>query len=237
MSIDGIFVSPEASKPMLSLQEGTLVTGRGLAGDRYHNYVGTYSHIRISKRHPGEREPGRQLTLISADSLDAAFEAHNLPKPKSYGDIRRNIVLRGVSSEELLAGAGHVVQLGPTCRVLIHRHCVPCMYNERKNGIPGMMEAIWNESGVSCEVLVGGSIAVGDVVQILENDKGEVDDGNQPPGYYVPPSKRTTAMVMGSMQCLREMKVTLAEIDPEGVERVEASYSTVGLTFWPREMN
>jgi MOSC domain-containing protein YiiM len=253
--IEGIFLSPGASLPMQSLETGTLVANRGLEGDRYHSLQGTYSHLRLSKVSPGEREPGRQLTLLSAESVEAAFAKNGLVPPKSLGDLRRNIVVRGCSAEDLLLtaapatnGQRRVIQLGPTCRLLVHRHCVPCMYNERKNGIPGMMEAIWNESGVSCQVLVGGSISVGDSVQIIpvppvplngEDANANVleatDPGNQPPGYYVPPSKRTTKMVMGALQMMRETKKQLAATDPEGVARVEVSYQSVGLSFWPRD--
>jgi MOSC domain-containing protein YiiM len=221
--------------PMQSVDTGTLMVGKGLDFDRYCTLVGTYSHIRVSKLQTGQREPGRQLTLMSADSVEAALKRNGLPAPASLGDLRRNIVVRGLSSEILLAAFGKVVKLGPTCRVLVHRQSVPCMYNERKNCIPGMMEAIWNEAGVSCEVLTGGPIGVGDVVDILENETGQVDDGNQPPGYYVPPSKRTAEMVRDAMKRKREEKEKLLEIDREGVDRVQASYATVGLTFWPRD--
>jgi MOSC domain-containing protein YiiM len=235
MSIEGIFFSPEGSSPMQSVETGTLVVGKGLEFDRYCTLSGTYSHIRVSKRSPGQREPGRQLTLLSADSVEAALKRNGLPAPASLGDLRRNIVVRGLSSESLLAAIGSVIKLGPTCRVLVHRHCVPCMYNERKNCIPGMMEAIWNEAGVSCEVLTGGPFGVGDVVEIVEDEKGQVDDGNQPPGYYVPPSKRTAEMVRDAIKGKREQKKELLEIDPKGVARVEASYGSVGLKFWPRD--
>ena len=35
--------------------------------------TGSYSVLRASALHPGEREPGRQLTLLSADSAEAAL--------------------------------------------------------------------------------------------------------------------------------------------------------------------
>ena len=233
-SLKASFSPPSASMPMQSVPKGTLIAGKGLEGDRYCQQVGTYSVFRISKLEPGQREPGRQLTLISADSVEAAFERNGLNAPDSLGDLRRNIVVRGLSSDDLLGAVGHVIQLGETCRVLVHRHCVPCIYNERKNGIKGMMEAIWNEAGVSCQVLVGGHITVGDTVEIL-CEKQQVDDGYQPPGYYVPPSKRTAEMVKEAIEKGREGKKQLLEIDPEGVKRVDASYGTVGLTFWPRD--
>jgi hypothetical protein len=93
-----------------------------------------------------------------------------------------------------------------------------------------MMEAIWKESGISCEVLTGGPIEVGGAVEILA-EKGWVDDGKQPPGYYVPPSTPTIEWWWG--QSKWRMKKKLLEIDPEGI--VEASYGTVRLTFWLRD--
>ena len=51
---------------------------------------------------PGEREPGRQLTMVSADGVEAALKAKGVKVPEQIGDFRRNIVLRGMSSEALL---------------------------------------------------------------------------------------------------------------------------------------
>jgi len=153
----------------------------------------------------------------------------------SAGDLRRNLVLQGVPAAELLEAVGRVIQMGDDCKVLVHRHCVPCLYNERKNSCKGLMETIWKESGVSCQVLLGGSIHVGDAVKILMDETMPVDPGNQPPGYYVPPSQRTTAMWVGTLRMMRDQKKKLLEIDPRGVERADASYGTVGLTFWPRD--
>ena len=234
MSIEGIFLSPVASGPMQSVAQATLIANRGLEGDRYCDNVGTYSVLRISKSRPGEREPGRQLTMLSADSVEEALDRNGLPQPPSLGNLRRNLVVRGMTAADLLAAAGHVVQLGDSCRILIHRNCVPCMYNERKNGIPGLMEALWNDAGVSCQVLQGGRIAVGDAVVILE-ELMDTDEGHQSPGFFVRPSQRTAAMVRSALAKSRLAKAELLELDREGVERVQASYSSVGLTFWPRD--
>ena len=68
----------------------------------------------------------------------------------------------------------------------------------------------------------------------MTQEQGIVDEVNQPPGYYTPPSKRTSEMVFGARKMMREKKEELQDIDPEGVKRVEASYGTVGLTFWPK---
>lgn len=219
---------------MQSVEQGRLISGRGLEGDRYCRQNGTYSVLRLSSLRPGEREPGRQLTLISWDSVHSVFAQVPLkPLEHGYGDLRRNILVKGLSSQDLLGAVGCVVRLGDTCQILVHRHCVPCQYNERKNGVPGLMEAIWDHSGVSTEVLVGGAIRVGDKVEILDQQKMAVDAGIQAPGYYIPPKQRTAQMVKDARAAVGKHKKELMEFDREGVERVDKSYASVGLKFWP----
>jgi MOSC domain-containing protein YiiM len=123
MSIDGIFLASAASQPMQSIQKGTLVAGQGLQGDRYSTHQGTYSTLGISKQKPSEREPGRQLTMMSADGVQAAFAHHGLKPPASLGDLCRNIVLSGICSQDLLGAVGSVIQLGDQCLIFVHRHC------------------------------------------------------------------------------------------------------------------
>lgn len=40
------------------------------------------------------------------------------------------------------------------------------MYNERKNGVNGLMEALWDDAGISCEVVKSGRVRLGDSVRI-----------------------------------------------------------------------
>ena len=234
MSIQGIFIASHASAPMQGLDEATLIEGRGIQGDRYCSSIGTYSCLRASRLREGEQEPGRQITLVSADSVQHTLREQGMTCP-NIGDLRRNVVLQGISGEELLRAIGRVVELGDTCRVVVHRNCVPCMYNERRNNIPGLMEAIWDVAGVSCEVLVGGRIQVGDKIHILWDETKEVDGGLKPSGFYVRPKQRTAAMVKEFLTENREAKAALLKIDPEGVQRAESSYNSVGLKFWPSD--
>lgn len=259
--IEAIFSSPAASGDMVSQHQVTLVEGIGLEGDRYALRRGTYSCLQASQHRPGKAEPGRQLTLISGDGVREALQQYNVDwTTKSLGDFRRNVVLQGISAAELLATVGCVLEFGTEAakasdggddgkvgdqdgndgpRLLVHRNCVPCMYNERKNGIPGMMEALWDAGGVSCEVLRGGSIAVGDTLRVVSqpqsmNTSGIVDPGHQSSGFFVRPSKRSTAMILEGLQHQKKTHAVLVASDPEGVERAAASYASVGLTFWPK---
>ncbi|CAJ1931411.1 unnamed protein product [Cylindrotheca closterium] len=234
MSIQGIFIATEGSAPMQSLEEAILIEGCGIEGDRYCSSTGTYSCLRGSSLRKGEKEAGRQITLISADSVNSTLREQGMTCP-DIGNLRRNVVLQGISGEELLRSIGHVIRLGDNCQVVAHRNCVPCMYNERKNNIPGLMEAIFDVAGVSCEVLVGGQIQTGNTVKVLWDEKREIDGGLQSSGFFVRPKERTAAMVKEGIAGKREAKEALMKTDPEGVERLERSYNSVGIKFWPAD--
>ena len=235
-SIEGIFFTPIASQPMVSLEQANLIQGVGLEGDRYSQKVGTYSVLKSSIYKPGEQEPGRQLTVISGDGAREALRNSGIEWTKSIGDLRRNLVLTGITSSELLGALGSIIEVGTSgVRLLLHRNCVPCMYNERRNGTPGLMEALWEAGGVSCEVIEGGTIAVGDQISIKPNDEGlVVDAGFRDKGFFVRPSKRSAEMVRESLKGNKELYRMMTVSDPEGTSRAQASYESVGLSFWPK---
>lgn len=232
--IEAIFSTPMASGPMEPKDEATLLQGIGLEGDRYACKQGTYSVLRASKLVPGQAEPGRQLTLISAAGVQNSFQQQGLEWNKPIGDLRRNIVLQNISSQELLDLVGSTLQLGEDgAKVFIHRNCVPCMYNERRNKTPGLMEALWESGGVSCEVVESGKIRVGDKIEVLSEEKREIDEGFQPSGFFVRPSKRSATMVREALAGKKKSLETLLAADPGGVARAHKSYDSVGLKFWP----
>lgn len=242
IQIEEIYLTPTASGSMESKQEVKLLQGLGIEGDRYASKKGTYSVLRASKLSPGEPEPGRHLTLISAQGVRESLEAHGVawPTNKPLGDLRRNILLKNISSSQLLDLVGSTLQIGDEAKLFVHRNCVPCMYNERKNQVPGLMEALWESGGVSCQVIQGGRVQVGDTIQVLqpgENDGVQVDEGIQSSGFFVRPSKRSAAMVKEALELQKKNLALLLEQDPEGVARAQKSYESVGLKFWPKLPN
>jgi MOSC domain-containing protein YiiM len=232
ITIEGIFLTPVASGAMVAQPTAQLLKGIGMEGDRYAQRAGTYSVL--------TPEPGRQLTLISAEGVRQAIEEKEVQEwdeNKSLGDLRRNVVLQGISARELLDSIGMVLELGTGgAKVFVHRNCVPCMYNERKNQIKGMMEALWDAGGVSCEIIESGRISIGDSVVInASKDQGiAVDDGGKPSWFYVRPSQRSAEMVKEALAGNKKAYQQLKESDPEGVRRAQASYESVGLSFWPK---
>ena len=91
---------------MKELKTAEVIAHRGIKGDRYCMRKGTYSVFRTSTKHPGRREPGRQLTIVAAEGVEAALITHGIKAFGSLGDFRRNIVTRGVPAEVLQNAVG-----------------------------------------------------------------------------------------------------------------------------------
>ena len=105
-TITGLYIAPYAAKPMVACAVVTLIPGVGIVGDRYAatRKVGTYSGTFFD-------EPGRQVTILSADAIDAAFARTQMVPLTSLGELRRNIVISGVSEHALNNMIGHTIQI------------------------------------------------------------------------------------------------------------------------------
>lgn len=220
-----IWTAPNSSASMESHTAVSLVAGLGIEGDRYAEQAGTYTIF---------KEPGRQLTLISRESAVAAMAAAGCT-PVPVGALRRNVVVAGLTSEALLAARGHQIALGAHCRIFVHRDCKPCAYNQAKNG-EGLMDALWEAAGVSCEVLVGGSLDVGDSVRVVpeSHEPERVDTGGKGEVFFLRPKLRSAEQVRASRKGMAELYARVSVSDPEGAGRATAAYASVGLSFWPR---
>ena len=233
--VEGIFVATAAGEPMKELASAEVIAQRGIVGDRYMRRQGTYSLWRNSEKKPGQREPGRQVTIVAAEGVETALIMNGIAAFNTVGDLRRNIVTRGVPAAELQAAVGHEIRLGDEVVLFAHRSCVPCMYNERKSGRPGLMEAVWDVAGVNCEVVQGGTLRAGDAVRIVAAHEPErVDGGSHPPAFFVPPSKRTRPQVLALQQRAAAVLPGLLQLDPGGVARALESYQSVGLQLFKR---
>jgi len=209
--VHSIHISDASMRPMRSVESAKLIAGKGIEGDRYATGEGTYVAF---------REPGRQLTLISKESAESHLAG--LARGKvTVGNLRRNVVVSGMTARDLEDAIGSVLTLGDACRVRIHRLCVPCMYNEKLNQAPGLMEAVWSEAGVNCEILAGGSLRPGDVVTVEQNsfDASSIDDGGKKAAFYKRPSLRTE----DEIESLRSLPM-----GKPGVDRIAEAYATVG---------
>lgn len=145
-----LHIADRAEAPTQAINEVSAVVGRGLEGDRYFNFSGTYSN------HPGD---GRHVTLIESEAIDAlSRDYHVVLDP---GSARRNIVTRGSALNHLVGRAfriGSVVMSGT-------RLCDPCTHLEKLTQ-PGTLRGLIHRGGLRAEILVGGIIRVGDEISL-----------------------------------------------------------------------
>jgi MOSC domain-containing protein YiiM len=128
------------------------IAGKGIEGDRYLLGTGTYSK---------KPEPGRQLTIIEIEKLEALEEQglHCTPNQS-----RRNVISKGIQLNDLV---GKEIMVGDV-RLKVHRFCQPCMYLEKKLNQPGLKEALWDKGGLKCEVMTDGEIRPDDKITLCE---------------------------------------------------------------------
>ncbi|HSF93804.1 MAG TPA: MOSC domain-containing protein [Thermohalobaculum sp.] len=150
-TLEHIHITARGRAPMQPLAEARLVAGRGIDGDRYFLGTGTYSQ---------KPEPGRQVTLIEAETLEALARDHGLEL--GVGEHRRNLTVRGVALNHLV---GRRFRVGP---VVLEgaRLNKPCKYLELVTG-KTVYEALIHRSGLNCIIVDGGTIRPGDPVTPL----------------------------------------------------------------------
>lgn len=124
------------------------LTDRGLEGDK----AGT---------RPGGK---RQVTLIQAEYIDVVRSL--LPELAiSLADLRRNIAISGINLNALKEST---IQIGQAT-LEITGFCHPCSKLESQLG-KGVFNALRGHGGLIAKVIEGGSISLGDEVQVLSLD-------------------------------------------------------------------
>ena len=127
---------------MTSHDEIEAVAGKGLVGDRHFD--------KYSKG---------QITVVSTDEL-AVAEA-DLGYAIAPGATRRNITVSGL---ELPRTPGARLRLGEVV-VEVYRDASPCTVMEESVG-PGSQEALRGRSGIRGLIVEGGTLRVGDTVEL-----------------------------------------------------------------------
>src|SRR5512132_178781 len=144
-SVVGLLIAPEAEAPLVAVESVVAIAGRGLDGDRYAAGRGTFSG-------PGR---GYQLTLVEAQTLDEL----NV----SWERARRNVVTRGVSLNPLV---GRRFRIGEV-ECIGRRLCEPCAHLEKVSGA-GLLRPLVHRGGLRADILVSGTIALGDELVPLD---------------------------------------------------------------------
>jgi MOSC domain-containing protein YiiM len=140
-TVSSLHVAPGTRLPMRSLPAVSVETARGIVGDRYHG-----------SRH-------RQVSVQSATSLAEAAELFGSDIPAAL--TRRNVT---VSSGEVPREPGALIRVGGVLLEVV-RVAAPCKLLDDTIG-RGAQEALRRRAGSICRVLEGGTLSVGDPVDL-----------------------------------------------------------------------
>jgi MOSC domain-containing protein YiiM len=153
-----IYTAPEQGAPMESRDDVRAVTGVGLDGDRYATGAGKYT---------GKADDGkRAVTLIEREAVAAAGREYDVEIGEH--ETRRNVVTEGVPLNHLV---GQTFRVGDvTLRGL--RLAEPCAYLEGLTR-PGVRRALVHRAGLRAEIVEGGTLRVGDPVEVAAGPNGE----------------------------------------------------------------
>jgi MOSC domain-containing protein YiiM len=144
--VEHIHIADVTGGPVHALDAVDAVARVGLAGDRNHRKV-------------GDTKPGRDLTLIEAEEVEALARDHGLEL--APGESRRNITTRGVRLNDLVGKEFYVGD------VLVRgiKLCEPCEYLQALLGKP-ILEPLTHRAGIRADILSDGRISVGDTIRL-----------------------------------------------------------------------
>ena len=140
-SIAGILLAAEAEATLAQVDAATALAGRGLDGDRYARQAGTFSG-------PGR---GYELTLVEAEVLAEVG--------LTWEEARRNVVTSGIGLNALVGRRFNVGAVECVGRRLAE----PCAHLERLTR-PGLLRPLVHRAGLRADILIGGTIRVGDEI-------------------------------------------------------------------------
>lgn len=144
------YIARHNSAPMEHLHEAELIAGQGIVGDRYFSGTGTFS-----KKLNGL--PDREITLIEAEEIDNFNAQHGFSF--DYGDLRRNIITRGVRLNDLVDSEfliGSVKFRGI-------RLCEPCAHLAEMVA-PEVLKGLVHRAGLRASIMTSGTIKAGDPI-------------------------------------------------------------------------
>ena len=145
--VEGIFVSAERGAMPEPVKSVRALAGRGLEGNRY--------------LYPADAPPGRALTLIAAEAVEAMEREHGIALEARA--TRRNVVTRDVDVNALVGKRFRVG--GVECMGV--ELCEPCAHLESMTK-PGIIKGLLHRGGLNADILSDGEISVGDAVVALD---------------------------------------------------------------------
>jgi MOSC domain-containing protein YiiM len=136
--------------PMEEIDAGEISTQRGLDGD-----------------HKGPKFPRRRITVLAREAWEQALaeltHENGEPVRLAWTARRANLLVEGI---RLPRARGAVLRIGPV-KLEVTYPTQPC--RRMDEAFPGLLKALhpdWR-GGVTCQVLEGGPVKIGDDVEVL----------------------------------------------------------------------
>lgn len=151
--IHSIYIATRAGEPMLQLSRAEIVAGEGIVGDRYALGIGAFSKTKPKIRH------------VSLIALSAIENANNelLARQQvvfDHSDTRRNIVISGITEDELNGLVGKTFYLGGLTFSGTEL-CEPCQRPANLLKRPDFMHAFEGRGGLRAQALESGYLTSG----------------------------------------------------------------------------
>ncbi|MBW2294779.1 MAG: MOSC domain-containing protein [Deltaproteobacteria bacterium] len=155
-----IYIAKAAGEPMQAIDRAELVSGKGIAGDRYFAGTGEFS--------PSVQDPDHEVTLIEIEQIRAFNNTENAEdaertsgddaptQPLEASEMRRNLLTEGIDLNALVGktfAVGDVLMRGV-------RLCEPCeVLRDRTR--PSILAGFAHRGGLRAGIVRGGSIETG----------------------------------------------------------------------------
>ena len=141
VEVEAIHLGAAGVPELWPVESVTAVAGKGLEGDRHFHDEGA--------------PPGQALTLVEAEKVESVG--------LEPGATRRQVTVRGV---DLNALVGKRFRVGEVECVGVEL-CEPCTHLESMTR-PGIIKELAHRAGLNADILVGGTIRVGDPLVVSD---------------------------------------------------------------------
>ena len=161
--IHSIYIASKAGEPMVQLSQADIVAGQGIVGDRYALGLGAFSKTKPKIRH---------ISMIALTGIENANQQLLAKQEATFGqgDTRRNLIISGISEEELNGLVGKTFHLGG----LIFKGtelCEPCQRPAKLLKRPDFMNVFEGRGGLRAEALNSGPLIPGDLLLFSEPEE------------------------------------------------------------------
>lgn len=152
--IHSMYIAPRAGELMVPLERAEIIAGEGIVGDRYALGLGAFSKTKPKIRH---------ISLITLSGIENANAQLRAKQQTLFGegDTRRNLVISGISEDELNSLVGKIFYLGG----IVFKGtelCEPCQRPANLLKRPDFMNVFENRGGLRAEALDSGILSNGD---------------------------------------------------------------------------